>query len=197
MKAKTIEIDRDAMREERLKPDDYRGATPERLAKAGSNLHVADDRMGRQVYHLLDSRLNAIYAGLVRSARTEDQKTRLGYEFAALSEYYRCFDNSGMIGNVGSIDFGRSYSPSPFGRTFLSKTERQLDDRNKLYFGRRCLSQEAGIVVDNVVLNNHPLEIAAYTIGKDTALEAEEILREAGYELAVKWGLTARGTTRC
>jgi hypothetical protein len=188
---KTKLIDRDAMRDARMKPDDYRGATSERMGMAQGHFSVGDDKMGTKVIHLLDSPLNRTYTRLVRAAKTSDAIERLGAEYAALRKYARLFDESGMVGSVGSVDFNRTYSPSPFGRTFLPASERQCDDRLEYHRATNHLSHQARIVVDNVCCHENSLELSGYCIGKGSKTRAitaaEMILRDSGYRLAEMW----------
>jgi hypothetical protein len=143
------------------------------------------------VYHFLDAPLDRLYGRLVRASRTENQTERLRAEYAALTKYHRLFVESGMVGSIGSVDPNRTYSPSPFGRTFLASTERQLDLRNDYTKAKIHLGHKAGIVVDNVVCHGNSLEISGYCIGKKSqrrAIEAAEtILRISGYRLADMW----------
>lgn len=192
MKAKVIEIDRDAMREERMKPDDYRGATLERVQRAQEHVSVGDDRMGARVYQFLDSPLDRLYARLSRAPKVP-RAEKLGFEYAALRKYERLFVESGMIGSVGSIDFNRAYSPTPFGRSHTGSTERQCDDRLEYQRARYRLGHKEGIVVDNFVCFGNSLEISGYCVGMNSKTQAirraQDIVRDSGYELAVMWGM--------
>ena len=189
--AAVIEIDRDAMREERGKPDDYRGATPERIRRAEGHIAVGSDKRGPSKNTFLDSALDRVYARLVKAAKTENQIERLRVEYAALNKYHRLFVESGMVGSVGSVDFNRTYSPSPFGRTFLATTERQLDNREQYRRAQIHLGHKPAIVVDNVVCNGNSLEVAGFSIGKGSQRRAiaaaETMLRDAGFRLAAHW----------
>jgi hypothetical protein len=161
------------------------------MAMASGNAAVGDDKMGRVVYHFLDAPLDRLYGRLVRASRTENQTERLRAEYAALTKYHRLFVESGLVGSIGSVDPNRTYSPSPFGRTFLASSERQFDIRNEYERAKNHLGHVPRIVVDNVVCHGNSLEISGYCIGKKSqrrAIEAAEmILRQAAYELADMW----------
>jgi hypothetical protein len=167
------------------------GPTWERLARAGNHVSVGDDKRGGKVYTFLDSPLDRLYGRLVRASRSEDAINRLRVEYAALSRYHRLFVESGMVGSIGSVDPNRTYSPTPFNRTFLASSERQCDDRDAYRQALICLGHKPGIVVDNVVCHGNSLEVAGYSIGKNSKTRAlaaaEMILRDAGYRLAELW----------
>lgn len=192
-KPKISIIDRDEEREKKRSLDDMRGPTQERLRMASAAFAVGDDKRGGKIYQFLDSALDRLYGRLVRASRSESQIDLLRVEYAALSRYQRLFVESGMVGNIGSVDCNRTYSPSPFGRAFLAHSERQLDDRNAYWHARKKLGHVSGIVVDNVVCHGNSLEIAGYAVGKGSKTRAikaaEQILRDAGYLLAVSWGM--------
>jgi len=182
------------------RPDcDVRGPTLERMSMASGNAAVGDDKMGRVVIQFLDSPLDKLYGRLVRAARTKDQTERLRIEYAALKKYHRLFVESGMVGSVGSVDPNRTYSPNPSGRDFLGKSEKQCDHRDAYRAAVLHLNNnpkwghKQTIVVDNVVCHENELEWAGYAIGKNSAGWAHEysakILRNAGYRLAVMWGM--------
>ena len=195
-------IDRDEERKRRGSLDDTRGPTDERLRMAQRGYAVGDDKRGGKVYQFLDSALDRLYGRLVRAAKSEGQTDQLRIEYAALSRYHRLFVESGMVGSIGSVDCNRNYSPSPFGRAHLAQTERQLDDRDAYWRARyhldhnpetKLLGHKVGIVVDNVVCHGNSLEVAGYSVGKDSKTRAikaaEQILRDAGFTLAILWGM--------
>ena len=174
------------------------GPTPERLALAQGHASIGDDKMGGQIIQFMDSPLDRAYSRLVRASKTENQIDKLRIEYAALKKYYGLFVESGMIGSIGSVDPNRTYSPSPSGRTFLAGSERQQNIRDEYRAARIHLdNSEWGhrqtIVIDNVVANEHSLEVAGYCVGAEAAKEAAElaelILRDAGWRLAKEWGL--------
>ena len=178
---------------------DVRGPSKERINRAGGHAEVGDDLRGGKVYHFLDSPLDRLYGRLVRGAKTENLVDRLRVEYAALTKYHRLFVESGMVGSVGSVDPNRTYSPNPSGRTFLAGSERQQNNRDEyraavIHLNRHPeLGHKQTIVVDNVVCHETSLEIAGYSVGKESqrrAIEAAEmILRDAGWRLAVMWGM--------
>ena len=169
----------------------FSGPTPERLARAGNHASVGDDKQGTRVYHMMDSPLDRLYSRLVRPPKTENQIGRLRAEYAALTKYHRLFVESGMVGSIGSVDPNRTYSPTPFNRTFLAGSEKQCNDRDAYQQARYTLGHVPGIVVDNVVCHGNSLELSGYCVGKKSqrrAIEAAEfILRDAGYRLAELW----------
>jgi hypothetical protein len=182
-------IKREINYDERANGADVRGPTHERLSQSQGGSSIGGEDRGVRIYHMLDTPLDRLYSRLVKVGKQID---RLRAEYAALREYSRIFIESGMIGSVGAVDPNRTYSPNPSGRSFLSKTDKQLADRDKLHFARRVtLTHQQGIVVDNVVCNEHSLEIAGYSIGKESKTRAiagaEAILREAGFSLARSW----------
>lgn len=184
-----------------LKPkkDNPDGPTDQRLSMASGSASIGDDKQGTRIYHMMDSPLDRLYGRLVRAAKTENQTDRLRVEYAALTRYHRLFVESGMVGSVGSVDPNRTYSPNPAGRTFLAASEYQCDMREDY---RRAVihldnhpkwGHKQTIVVDNVVCHQHTLQVAGYSIGKSPASWAhtysEKILRDAGWRLAVMWGM--------
>jgi hypothetical protein len=174
--------------------------TPERIAIAAGNAVVGDDRMGKRIYHFLDSPLDRLYSRLVKAAKTENQTERLRVEYAALTKYHRLFVESGMVGSIGSVDPNRTYSPNPSGRTFLAGSERQQNNRDEYRAATIHLNanpdwgHKQTIVVDNVVCHERTLEVAGYSVGKESPgwahAFAEKVLRDAGWRLAVMWGMT-------
>jgi hypothetical protein len=177
---------------------DFSGPTPQRLARAGNHTSIGDDKQGTRVYHMMDSPLDRLYSRLVRPPKTENQIGRLRAEYAALTKYHRLFVESGMVGSIGSVDPNRTYSPTPFNRTFLAGSEKQCNDRDAYVAAKASLNSAlyhlghvAGIVVDNVVCHGNSLELSGYCVGKKSqrrAIEvAEFILRDAGYRLAELW----------
>ena len=173
--------------------------TPERIAMAQGNAVVGDDKMGGRIYHFLDSPLDRLYSRLVKASKSENHTDRLRVEYAALTKYNRLFVESGMVGSVGSVDPNRTYSPNPSGRTFLAGSERQQNNRDEyraavIHLNNHPeLGHKQTIIVDNVVCNETSLEVAGYSIGKESqrrSIEAAEmILRDAGWRLAVMWGM--------
>lgn len=194
---KPREIDLDEQRKSRGSTLDVRGATLERLMLASGSVSVGDDRMGGKVYRMMDSPLDGLYLRLVKAARTEDKIDRLRAEYAALDKYHRLFVESGLVGSIGSVDPNRTYSPTPFGRDFCGKTEKQCDQRDEFRRAVICLNNhekwghKQTIVVDNVVCAGLSLKIAGWSVGKESAgwahEFAERVLRDAGWRLHVMW----------
>lgn len=169
---------------------DYSGPTPERIIQSDGHVVIGDDQQGTRVYHMLDSVLDRTYSALMRGAASYDENI-LAREYAALKRFQRHFEEGGMLGTVGSIDPNRSGGDSS--RSFLAKSEAQLHARDEVYRAKGTLSHWQWVVVSNVVLNDHPLEIAGYAIGcrsKTRAFEkARVVLRGAGESLSVMWDM--------
>lgn len=176
---------------------DPMGPTPERLARAEGDVSIGDDQQGGRRYSFMDNPLDRLYSRLAKASKTEDSINRLRIEYAALTRYQRLFVESGMVGSIGSVDPNRTYSPTPFNRTFLAGSEKQCNDREDYRRAQIRLGHVPGIVVDNVVCHGNSLEKAGYCVGKNTPGwahdYAQKTLRDAGFRLAVMWGM-ARGT---
>lgn len=176
---------------------DVRGPSQERLERAQDSFSVGGDERGVRIYHLLDSPLDRLYGRLVKSSKTENQVDRLRVEYAALKKYHMLFVESGMVGSVGSVDPNRTYSPNPAGRSFLASTERQQTCRDEYRMAvihlnnHETLGHKQTIVVDNVICHENSLEVAGYSIGKESKtraiVAAEGIIRDAGFRLANMW----------
>jgi len=193
-KAKQAEpIDRDDERKKRNSLDDARGPTAERHLRADGSVSIGDDQRGGKVYTFLDRSLCRIYARLARAAKTEGETDLLKAEYGALSRFGFLYEASGMVGSIGSVDCNRTYSPTPFGRTFLASGEWQADRRLGYHRAHDGLSKNKKIVVNLVVCDDCSLEIAGYQIGHRSqrrAIEAAEVvLRGAGFDLADGWGM--------
>lgn len=190
-----IDIDEKA-REKLL---DVRGPSQERIDQSSGQYDIGGSDRGVKIVHFLDSPLERIYGRLARAAKTEDETTRLGIEYAALAKYRKLFVESGMVGSIGSVDPNRTYSPSPSGRSFLASTERQQDMRDEYRAAVIHLNNhpewgiKQTIVVDNICCHERSLEIAGFAIGKMSQrraiVAAEEILRDAGHRLGKMWGM--------
>lgn len=176
---------------------DVRGPSQERLERAGEHFSIGGQDRGVRTYHFLDTPLDRMYARLAKLAKSENQIERLGVEYAALTKYNRLFVESGMVGSVGSVDPNRTYSPNPAGRSFLANTERQQNCRDEYRMAvihlnnHETLGHKQTIVVDNVVNHENSLEVAGYSIGKESKtraiVAAEAIIRDAGFRLANMW----------
>jgi hypothetical protein len=105
------------------------------------------------------------YAGLIHSAGTEELRDQLRVEYEALNRFYSVYVTSGLIGSISAVDPGRLHSSSPFNRTHLAKSERQVDARDDYRQAKARLVGLPWTVVDMVVLNGETLERAGYAIG--------------------------------
>lgn len=194
---KPREIDLDELRKSRTSTLDVRGPTLERLLIAQSGVSVGGDDRGGKVHRMMDAPLDALYMKLVKAAKTENQIDRLRSEYAALDKYRRLFVESGMVGSIGSVDPNRTYSPTPFGRDFCGKSERQCNDRDEYRKAVICLDKhekwghKQTIVVDNVVCAERSLIVAGWSVGKESPSWAYEfaktVLRDAGWRLHELW----------
>lgn len=164
----------------------FDGPTKERMLQEGAEFDVGDDQQGTIVYRSR-SRLEQTYNTWRARVGSRDERD-LNLQYAALKELGRAFEEGGMLGNVGSVDCNRTYSPSAAGRTGLAKTERQLNDRDTVYLAQQKLSHHQWIVVSNVVFNDLSLIIAGYAIGAESQTSAHRIagnkLRDAGTVVA-------------
>ena len=160
----------------------FDGPTSERMRQDGAMFDVGDDQQGTIVYRSM-SRLEQTYNTWRARAGARDERN-LAAEFAALKELGRAFDEGGLFGTVGSVDLGNACFQGGAGRAHLAKTERQLNDRNKVYKVQQKLTHHQWIVVSNVVFNDFSLIIAGYAIGAEKQTTAYRIaglrLKESG-----------------
>jgi hypothetical protein len=166
--------------------------TPERLKMAEGYLEIGDDKQGTRVYHFLDTCLDRTYADLIRKATGEIERN-LASEYEALTKLNVAYVSGHLNGNVGSIDFDRTYCPSTEGRSFLAATEKVLHYRDVFRAGMAALSVHQVSVVGDVVMGGRSLENAGYVIGcksQRRAIErARNVLRSAGEVLANLWNI--------
>ena len=191
-KRKDEPIDREA---ERRKPD-VRGATPERLARAGTDYEVGDDQQGTRIYVLRDSPLERMFK----------RKAIDPIEYTALQRFKHHWYHSGLIPSMGSVDLNRIFASDPSNSSGMARSEAQAHHRKQ--WREACekinprvpewpeiemLGHRRLIVVDNVACFENSLEVAGYAIGyksKFRAIEAASaILRKSGYDLARLWGI--------
>jgi hypothetical protein len=168
----------------------FNGPTAERLIKSDGHVSIGDDQLGGKVYTFLDSSLDRVYSRLSKSSAgwMQDQ---LRVEYAGLNRFYVVYVQSSLVGCVGSIDPNGSGGTGR--RSFLAATESEVNARNAYRAGVEALDHQENVVVQNVVCNDLSLEIAGYSIGKNSktrAIEgAREVLRNAGFKLAQLWGM--------
>ncbi len=165
----------------------FEGPTKEHLSQDGVMVETGDDKQGTITWRLL-SRLEQTYnTWRVKAGSREEQE--LIAECAALKEVGRAYQEGGMLGSVGSVDLGNASFQGGAGRSHLAKTERQLNDRNKVYKVKQRLTQEQWIVVSNVVFNDNSLIAAGYAIGEKSQTSA---YRAAGRRLKRSGEVVAR-----
>lgn len=171
-------IDREA---ERRKPD-TRGATPERMARAGGDFEVGDDPQTR-IYVLKDVPIDRMFK----------RKAITGIEFTALQRFRHHWYHSGLIPAMGSVDLNRVFASDPSNSSGMPRSEAQAHHRSEWRQACRLLEHRERITVDNVVCSEQSLEIAGYGLGypsKPQAIAAaSEILRNAGCRFAKLWGI--------
>ena len=171
-------IDREA---ERNKPD-MRGATPERMARAGSDFEVGDDPQTR-IYVLRDTPLERMFK----------RKAISGPEYAGLQRFRHHWYHSGLIPAMGSVDLNRVFASDPANSSGMPRSEAQAHHRGQYRDACSIMGHRGRITVDNVVCAEQSLEVAGYALGwlsKPQAIAAaSEILRDAGHRLARLWGI--------
>lgn len=177
-KRKEPPIDREA---ERRKPD-IRGATPERLARAGDDFEVGDDPQVK-IVRLRDIPIDRMWK---RGAID-------GKQHSALQRFREHWYNSGLIPSIGSVDLNRVFASDPSNFGSWPKSEAQANHRSEWRRACGLLEHRERITVDNVVCSEQPLEIAGYALGwlsKPQAIAAaSEIIRNAGVRFAKLWGI--------
>ena len=176
-------IDLDEARAGRRSSDDYRGATPERVAKATGAFTVGDDKQGGKTWTMMDSPLERM-ATQGRLSKTE---------YDGLVKYRIHWFRAGLQPTLGSVDPNRVFASDPSNFSGMAKSEAQVFHRQKWREACDLLGHRAGIVVDNVVCAEQSALSAGVCIGWKNRPQAEaaaiEILRDAGYRLAKHWGL--------
>lgn len=177
------------------------GPTAERLLKAENHFHVGDDKQGGKVYQLCDNPMDRLYSRLTRGAGTKDEDL-LQKEYAALLKYRQHWFSAGLESSVGSMDLNRVFSSDAANMSGMSKTEKQYHHRQQYRKAREKVGHRPGIVLDNVVCAEWPLDVAGYAVGYGSYKkgrktysspyrareEATKLLREAAVALAKLWG---------
>lgn len=178
---------------EKLLRNRFEGPTAERLIKSDGYVAIGDDKQGTRVYHMLDSCLDRTYADMNRRAGTAEED-QLRVEYAALKRLLRHYEEGGLMGALGSADMEGSVSGFGGGRSFLAKTERQLNARDECFRAKEALSVGQWAVITTVVFNDQSLELAGYAIGRKSKTRAFEagrvVLRGAGKILADMWKIS-------
>src|SRR5690348_9837528 len=86
---------------------DERGPTAERLAKAGDDFVVGDDRRGTRIYVFRDTPVYRLYKRLGVEDRSEDTQEQLQREYAALVRYRHHWAGARQEGSMRAIDLDR------------------------------------------------------------------------------------------
>lgn len=166
-------------------PVEYRDIpfTPERIKQLSeADVEVGgDDRTGRR-YRVKDW-----------VEKLKDNKKITFSEYAALMKYHHHWHHGGLQSNLKSPDLNRVFASDAGGMTGLARNEYAAHHRKQYHIARELLGHRLGIVVDNIVCNGHPLEVAGFSIGYASLyrarMAATEMMRDAGYRLAVHWGI--------
>lgn len=155
----------------------------ERRRHAGGAFQVGgDDKVG-QKFTMQDSPLDRMRARDAIGA----------VEYSALRKYAHHWYHGGLLSSVGSVDLNRIFASDPGSMSGMAKTEAQAHHRQQYREARALIGHRPGIVVDNVICQEHPLEVAGYAIGwtnrPQAVAAATEMLRDAGHRLARLWGI--------
>jgi hypothetical protein len=179
------------------------GPTAERLKMASGHYHIGDDQQGGKVYQLCDNPMDALYSRLVRRANTREENG-LRREYAALLKYRHHWHSAGLEPSVGSVDLNRVFASDASNMSGMAKSERQVTHRQQYRRAREVIGHRPGIVLDNVVCCEWPLDVAGCSVGYGSYKkgmktyaspyrareEATKLLREAAGRLADHWGFT-------
>lgn len=180
LKRKIEPIDRDQERAARLRPDDYRGATPERLRR--EPFEVGDDRQGTKIVRIISP---------LERMRRDGRLS--GAEYDALQRYKHHWHHSGQQPALSSVDPNRIFASDVLSFSGMAKSEAQAHHRQQYRAARLHLGHRPGIVADNVVCYENTLEIAGYGIGYASPYRARaaafEILQDCAHRLAKFWGI--------
>ena len=168
------------------------GPTFERLVKADGHFAVGDDKRGGKLYHFCDTPLDRLFSRLIkRAGKVQEEELRVAY--AGLLRYRDHWQRAGKEPSISSVDPNRVYSPDPSRRSGMPMAESQVYHDSEWRSGRKVLNHRQGIVVDNVVCYEHPLDIAGFAVGQtnkpQAVTSAEELLRASGERLAAHWGI--------
>jgi hypothetical protein len=177
-------------------PVEYRpveGPTLERLAKAHNHFHVGDDKRGGRIYQFVDSTMDRLYSRLTRATKSRALEEGLRTEYIALQKYKHHWFSAGLQSALASADLNRIFASDPGSMSGMAKSEKQAHHRQQYRAARDTIGHKPGIIVDNVVCQEHSLEIAGFSVGynsRTTARDnAERILRESARRLAKLWGI--------
>lgn len=157
--------------------------TPERLVKAEGHVEIGDDGQGTRVYALRDSPLERLSARGGIDPR----------EYSALMKFKQHWHHAGLLPSIGGIDLNRVFASDPGSYSGMPKTERQVFHRQRYRKAVQHIGLRASLVVERVVCNEQTLEMAGLALNWRTPAQARaaatELLRDAGYRLALLWGI--------
>jgi hypothetical protein len=166
----------------------------ERIAKADNHYAKGDDKRGNVVYQFHDSPLDRLYSRLAKQAKSLGSQDGLRREYTALTKYRHHWRAAGLQDSIGSADLNRVFASDPGSMSGMAKTEGQAHHRKQYRVARDEIGHQPGIVVDNCVCHENPMEVAGFALGYTSVFRAREaaerMLREAGRQLAGIWGIS-------
>ena len=157
------------------------GPTPERLRRSEGFFEIGGDKRTGQRFAMRDAPLGR---ALVR------QKISIE-EFSGLKKYALHWSAGGLQGHLNSVDLNRIYAFDPGSMSGLARSEAQADHRQLYHRAHEHLGRRPAFVADCVACFEISLEIVGDALGFRSRYRAREaaleILRDAGYRLAVFW----------
>lgn len=180
---KPREIDLDELRKSRGSTLDVRGPTAERLRKALDAVDIGGDERTSRIYFFKDTPLQRFY-GRLKSRAGTNEEAQLTRETTALLKYKHHWYHGGLEATVGSVDLNRVFSSDPSNMSGMAKSERQFFHRQAYRAAREVVGHEAGIVLDNFVCMEWPMDVACAS-----PTRGRRIVREAAGKLAKEWGI--------
>jgi hypothetical protein len=178
------------------------GPTPQRLRRAQGDYSVGDDKQGGKTWTMQDSPLD----------RLKKQAKIPSLRYEALNKFRVHWYHAGLSGSVSSMDLNRVFASDLSSLSGMAKTEAQAFHRQQYRNAKQHLtklrspdnamtheqfSHKCGIVVDNVLCSEHPLEFAGYAVGASTSRyrareAAKDYLAAAADALIDLWGLAGK-----
>lgn len=159
--------------------------TPERMKKDDATLHVVggSEREGRLIITIKGAPLDRIFA----------RKAITGREYAALQKYKHHWYHAGLEYRLSSVDLNRIFSNDPGSMSGMAASEQQAFHRKLYREARELIGHQPGIVVDNVICNEHSLEVGGHSIGYASPYRARqkalELIKGAADKLERHWGI--------
>lgn len=154
-----------------------------RLKKSAGFFQVGDDKQGNKTWTMTDSPLERLKA--------QEKITKAEYD--GLVKFRIHWYHGGLQPSLGSADLNRVFASDPSNVSGMAKTEQQVFHRQKYREASDMIGHRARIVIDNVILYEHPIEFGGYALGwtnrPQASAAAIEVLRDAGYRLARFWGI--------